>query len=369
MTRLDRETAEAHVSRVLEERSAQLKEQIEAIGRALCEPIPLSDLGGNGQGADLDDERSPDPEFLSLSVKSLVECPDQVSLLDRLIEGASRCFSRACLFIVHEGTARGWSSVGLPESEGEDPARSLEVSLGEDSLLKTAGMTRRGAWREDLTENPLFLPPPVIGQRLPRRALAAPLLVRDRVSAILYGDDGGDGACVCDLASAEILACVASLCAENLALRSSPSAPEVTAQAELELRIPPITEDAEAGAPRLRDPDPFEDPLEEELEAASLGADGPAIVPSLPHEDTRQHEDARRFARLLISELLLYNEDVVVTGRKQRDIRQRLKQEIEKSRRAYDQRVPERIRSRADYFNEELVRTLAEGDPLAMGID
>jgi hypothetical protein len=367
MTRLDRETAETHVSRVLEERCVRLKEQIEAIGRALCEPIPLSGIGGAEVDADLD-ERDPDPEFLSLSVKSLVECTDQIALLDRLLEGASRCFSRACLFVVHEGIARGWSSVGLPESEGEDPARSLEVSLGENSLLRTAGETRRGAWREDLTENPSFLPPPVIGQRLPRRALAAPLLVRERVSAILYGDDGGDGARVCDLASAEILASVASLCAENLALRSSPSAPEVTAQAEVELRIPPIG--ADAAASRLGAPaDPLEDPFEEELEYATLGGDGPATVPSVGPEDTRQHEDARRFARLLVSELLLYNEDVVVTGRKQRDIRQRLKEEIEKSRRAYDQRVPEGVRSRADYFNEELVRTLAEGDPLAMGVD
>jgi len=55
-------------------------------------------------------------------------------------------------------------------------------------------------------------------------------------------------------------------------------------------------------------------------------------------------------------------------GRRQRDIYRRLKQEIDRSRRAYDQRVPDRVRSRADYFQEELLRTLAQGDPLALGL-
>jgi len=356
MTPLDRETAEAHVSRILEERAARMKGDLEAIGRALCEPISLASLEGFTEDAVLEADRIPDAEFLSLAVKSLAECTDQIALLDRLLEGASRCFSRACLFLVSEKTARGWSSVGLPEAEGEDPARSLTASLEEGSLLRTAVDTRRSVWREDLAENPPFLPAPVIGQRVPRRALAAPLQVRDRVSAILYGDDGGDGARACDFASAEILASVASLCADNLALRTLPAAPDVTAQAEVELRIPSIEE-------KPAEPDP----LEEELEYVSFAQESHGAPAGA--EDTRQHEDARRFARLLVSELLLYNEDVVVTGRKQRDIRHRLREEIAKSRRAYDQRVPEKVRSHADYFNEELVRTLAEGDPLAMGMD
>ena len=56
-------------------------------------------------------------------------------------------------------------------------------------------------------------------------------------------------------------------------------------------------------------------------------------------------------------------------GRKQRDIYPRLKDEIEKSRQAYNQRVPERVRTRTDYFQEELIRTLALGEPLALGKD
>jgi hypothetical protein len=115
-------------------------------------------------------------------------------------------------------------------------------------------------------------------------------------------------------------------------------------------------------------PDPLDpEPLEEELEVGSLGLESASPAGTIPPEEARLHEDARRFARLLVSELLLYNEDSVVAGRRQRDIYQRLKPEIDRSREAYDRRVPDGIRARSDYFKEELIRTLALGDPLALG--
>jgi hypothetical protein len=192
--------------------------------------------------------------------------------------------------------------------------------------------------------------------------MALPIQVRGRVRAILYGDDGGDAAEICDLLQAELLCRVASLAAESLALQGQREAPPATA--EVELQIPPIQEEGEARETGdLLEPDP----LEEELEYASFARENQSDSAHLTQEESRQHEDARRFARLLISELLLYHEDAVVTGRKQRDICARLAVEIDKSRQAYDQRVPHQVRARADYFHEELIRTLAQGDALALG--
>ena len=81
-------------------------------------------------------------------------------------------------------------------------------------------------------------------------------------------------------------------------------------------------------------------------------------------EQQPQEDDAsaRRYAKLLVSEIKLYHEADVVTGRRERDLATRLGGEIARARVLYDQRVPAHVRQRADYFRDELVRTLADGD-------
>ncbi len=84
--------------------------------------------------------------------------------------------------------------------------------------------------------------------------------------------------------------------------------------------------------------------------------------------DERRHDEARRFARLLVSEIKLYNESKVEQGRRERDVYDRLKEDIDRSRQMYDDRVPEDVRNGTNYFYEELVRILADGDSGALGI-
>ncbi len=80
------------------------------------------------------------------------------------------------------------------------------------------------------------------------------------------------------------------------------------------------------------------------------------------------HEEARRLARLLVSEILLYNQDEVEEGRRNRDIYERLRDDIERSRQLYEDRVETSVRDSTDYFYQELVRQLAKGDAKALGI-
>ena len=83
-----------------------------------------------------------------------------------------------------------------------------------------------------------------------------------------------------------------------------------------------------------------------------------------PDQDPRSEDDtsARRYARLLVSEIRLYHESAVVDGRRDRDLATRLGGEIARARVMYEQRVPPHVRGRADYFHDELVQTLANGD-------
>jgi len=103
----------------------------------------------------------------------------------------------------------------------------------------------------------------------------------------------------------------------------------------------------------------------------------PAEVPKVPPprafertaEEERQHADAKRFARLLVSEIKLYNEQRVVEGRHNRDLYGRLKRDIDRSREMYEKRVSLAVARQTDYFHDEVVRILGDNDPSVLGTE
>ncbi len=84
-------------------------------------------------------------------------------------------------------------------------------------------------------------------------------------------------------------------------------------------------------------------------------------------EEEKMHRDAKRFARLLVSEIKLYNEEKVAEGRRLGDLYKRLRKDIDRSREAYEQRVSPIVASKIDYLHEQLIKILAEGNPALMG--
>lgn len=86
-------------------------------------------------------------------------------------------------------------------------------------------------------------------------------------------------------------------------------------------------------------------------------------------DERRLHNDARRFARLLVSEIKLYNEQKVKEGRDASDLYDRLREAVDRSREMYDKRVQPPVAAKFDYFHYELVNTLAEGDADKLGTD
>ena len=132
----------------------------------------------------------------------------------------------------------------------------------------------------------------------------------------------------------------------------SEAAPAVEAPVEIAAEIAPqvSAETAATGAPRRR-----------------YGADVELPVEVASEEERRLHNDARRFARLLVSEIKLYNEQKVTEGRSQGDLYGRLREYIDRSREMYDKRVKPEVAQRYDYFHHELVTTLAEGDEAKLG--
>ncbi len=86
-------------------------------------------------------------------------------------------------------------------------------------------------------------------------------------------------------------------------------------------------------------------------------------------EEEKMHRDAKRFARLLVSEIKLYNEEKVSEGRVTGDLYKKLQKDIDRSREAYEQRVSPIVSKKVDYLHEELIRILADGNPDLMGPD
>ena len=84
-------------------------------------------------------------------------------------------------------------------------------------------------------------------------------------------------------------------------------------------------------------------------------------------DERRLHNDARRFARLLVSEIKLYNEQKVKEGRESQDLYDRLREAIDRSRDMYDKRVQPPVAAKFDYFHYEIVNTLAEGEARKLG--
>lgn len=98
-------------------------------------------------------------------------------------------------------------------------------------------------------------------------------------------------------------------------------------------------------------------------------SDRPVDLPiDVPESERRIHNDARRFARLLVSEIKLYNEKKVLEGRQAHDLYDRLREAIDRSREMYDKRVQPPVAAKFDYFHYELVNSLAEGNSERLGV-
>ncbi|MCD4750551.1 MAG: hypothetical protein K8R59_14365 [Thermoanaerobaculales bacterium] len=153
--------------------------------------------------------------------------------------------------------------------------------------------------------------------------------------------------------------------------------PEVDPSATMRVEITPDLVQPPPDIP-VEEPIPAEAPapiVEEEAPSETPPPVGPVVPPpplevevdqepdsGLSAEQETHHEEARRFARLLISEIKLYNEEEVERGRAAKDLYQRLKEDIDRSREMYEKRISEDVRQVTDYFQEELIRILAEGD-------
>ncbi len=93
---------------------------------------------------------------------------------------------------------------------------------------------------------------------------------------------------------------------------------------------------------------------------AGAGAEGESA-------EGADHEEARRLARLLVTEIKLYNEEQVEQGRQKGNVYSLLREDIDRSRQIFEDRIDDGVRGAKDYFREACIRILAGGDPATLG--
>ena len=127
-------------------------------------------------------------------------------------------------------------------------------------------------------------------------------------------------------------------------------------------RVPRKTVAAEPSAPKTQVP---------QADAKPQGANGnsTAVISAKGKYDpgTIDDQTAQRLARLLISEIKLYNMNKIESAGEMNNIYDSLKGPIDKSRQHYLKRLGDAINMMPDYFHVELVRSLCAGDPSRLG--
>ena len=73
------------------------------------------------------------------------------------------------------------------------------------------------------------------------------------------------------------------------------------------------------------------------------------------------HERAKRMARLIVSDLVLYNKDRIAEGIRNDTLFEVLEQELKEGKAYYEKNVDPKIRAESDYFSQAIVDILIKG--------
>ncbi|HSP06164.1 MAG TPA: hypothetical protein VLR94_03255 [Acidobacteriota bacterium] len=389
------ETIEAELSLSQERVASELNEMLDDSSSGWYH----SDLSPYGQQldiliSDIVSNVPPPPKKENAGLASLLDLTKkldagntQSEILNIVLHHISAWVDRAVLFVVKGDQATGWAAFGLGLDWDTLRIRQIRVDLNQDHVLRQVVNTGEAAYgaADQYSQNQALYS--LIGDIFPAASLAFPIMVRGKIAGILYADTNDDLTEQPDLPNLLFLAARSAGSAIDLlamkpkaAAAPAPPPPKpamVTQPVIVQAPAPQTKEDArptlvEEAAPtvmvtvhQLETPPQVVEETEGTVIMPAPARLEPAVI---SEEDQKLHDDAKRFARLLVSEIKLYNEAQVSAGRENKDLYERLKDDIERSRKMYQDRVPYHIHSTTNYFYEELVRTLANGDPTQLGM-
>ncbi len=366
---------EKAVARILESHIPSLREDL--VRSVIAELGP--ELAKSSAHAGPHDSNGGTPADLLAAISAIHTGSTQKEILRALLDSTARYSGRAALFVIKSGIATGWQGRGF---ENSDAIKDFSLDLRNGAAAQ-AMQTRTVCAGTSADVDARFLThfrAPANGE-----VIFLPLLLKDKIAALVYADAGMGSKGILDSAALELVVAATSAWLEVISLRkqaqkdganevaertepvahsSSPSMPDPFA-AHAPMHAPVARQSAVAEA--IEEPAPMAMAASAATSSSVVTAAQPASPLSAADQDT--HTKAQRFARLLIDEIKLYNQVPVIEGRKNHDLYDRLKEDIEKSRATYQKRYGSTAAGSGDYFNHELVRILAEGDASLLGVN
>ncbi len=307
------------------------------------------------------------------AVSSIHAGTTQKEILRGLLDAGSAYGSRIALFVVKAGVASGWQSRGFGNDEA---VKDFPLDLNAGPVAHT--YRNRVATPGNIAEmGGRFAQQ--FGSPANEQILMLPLTLKEKVAALVYADGGDVGKLDAD--ALELLVIATSAWLEVTSLRKQAAAKDdIPVATRPAVEAPPVQtvssfSDPFAShapmhvPPHAPEPEPAAEVVEVAAHASAAAA--PAAAPDpwagLSPEDADIHRKAQRFARLLVDEIKLYNQAKVAEGRRHKDLYDRLKEDIDKSRGTFQKRYGNTAAASGDYFYNELLRSLAEDDASIMG--
>ncbi|MGA2375085.1 MAG: hypothetical protein ABSF72_06165 [Candidatus Sulfotelmatobacter sp.] len=358
-----RQVIEHAVAQALQAQMPQLQSQIV---QQVLEALPARSSEDSAAHAPASDSGA-----LVQAVAAIHAGSSQKEILRALLDAGSRYCSRIALFVVKAGAASGWQSRGFGD---EEVVKDFALDLSAGPVAHT--YQNRVATPGNIAEmGRKFVKE--FGSPANEQVLVLPLALKDKVAALVYADGGDTGKLDQDALGLLVVATSAWL--EVTSLRKQAAARE---DSEMVSRVeaPPVqtvssfSDPFAAHSPKhvpakaAADPEPAAEVVEvASARAAAAPAAATDPLAALSPEDADVHRKAQRFARLLVDEIKLYNQAKVAEGRRNKDLYDRLKEDIDKSRGTFQKRYGNTAAASADYFQSELLRSLAEDDISIMG--
>lgn len=290
---------------------------------------------------------SPDPGLpLERALRAVAEAASSADVLSALVEETSAGASRAALFLLRHGRMKGWCC------RGYDPAAARRLAAVDLPLDRgwpgSDGM-------DSISVRPEGIPGPDFGQGFFDEAITVPLRVGGEVIAFLLLERAS-GEAPLELPYVRTLVLLGELRLElDLARRKSARAApaEIPAPA-----VAPRPEPVVPPAPASCVVPPREAPSEVGLVPIDEDIGPQGVEPRIL--------EARRFARLVATDIRLYNEEAVLVGRRQKDLATRLAEQLKRGRESFQRRFPDLGADGLTLLDEAYLEVLAAGDPVAL---
>ena len=295
-------------------------------------------------------------------VQSLVESQSPSDIFKILLKGSQCAAPRGAIFLVRQGVIKGWGSIGYDESVAK--AQRAYRTAADQGWLGELVADPDGAIRvRSSGGNPDF------GQAAPSDSAAITVRVKGRTIAVLMAERS-TGETLWLPSTLSMLVAMAQLRLElDLALRKLKSGARSADPTRVPANRVESTDPVGESPPVTSEPEAVEPvPVAETVQIMSPDLDPePSTATEIDEVQETTEEDtevaaARRFAKLVATDIRLYNEEAVMLGRREKDLVDRLGDQLGRGKSTFLKRHGAMGSAALEILHEAYVEVLAAGD-------